>query len=125
MILRRALPALIATVLLVAPALAGDIDLSGPWGDKYGCVNKDGQEVYAEKMLLLTADSLVTAAGACAFTGRVANRDGSLTLTADCEAEGEENPTPVTFIVTPGKKNGKLVVSDDTGFVMGEVARCK
>ena len=41
-------------VLVAGQALAAGIDLSKPFGNKSGCVNKNGQQVYAEDMLLLT-----------------------------------------------------------------------
>ena len=42
--------------------------LSKPYGNKYGCINRNGQEVDAEQMLLLTDKELITAASACTFT---------------------------------------------------------
>jgi len=109
-----------------AEAAAAAIDLSKPHGNKSGCLNKDGQQVYAEDMLLLTRTELVTAVSACAITDKVANKDGSLTLKTECEMEGEEGRTPATFTVAPGKKNPKrLTISDETGFVISEVALCQ
>ena len=49
-------------VLAAGQAFAAGIDLSKPYGDKYGCINRNGQEVAADQMLLLTDEALVTAA---------------------------------------------------------------
>ncbi|CDX27026.1 conserved exported hypothetical protein [Mesorhizobium plurifarium] len=119
--------AIAATAVLAASqAFAAGIDLSKPYGDKYGCINKNGQEVAADKMLLLTDKELITAASACTFSDKQAQADGSLLMTAKCEAEGEEGQAPAKFTIKRSAKNAKkLVVSDEDGNVMGEVARCK
>ncbi|MBZ9986276.1 hypothetical protein LB572_04110 [Mesorhizobium sp. BH1-1-5] len=119
--------AIAATAVLAAgQALAAGIDLSKPYGDKYGCINRNGQEVAADKMLLLTDKELITAASACTFSERQAQADGSLVVTAKCEAEGEEGQAPTKFTIKRSAKNvKKLVVADGDGNVMGEVSRCK
>ena len=117
------------TVVLIAAAghaSAAGIDLSKPYGDKYGCINRNGQEVAADKMLLLTDKELITAASACTFSDKQAQADGSLVVTAKCEAEGEEGQAPTKFTIKRSAKNAKkLVVADGDGNVMGEVSRCK
>lgn len=113
-------------VLAAGQAFAAGIDLSKPYGDKYGCINRNGQEVAANKMLLLTDEALVTAASACTFTDKQAQADGSLVVTATCEAEGEESSEPTKFTIKRSAKNAKkLTITDEDGNVMGEVARCK
>ncbi|TIR21088.1 MAG: hypothetical protein E5X34_17420 [Mesorhizobium sp.] len=115
-----------AFVLAAGHAWAAGIDLSKPYGDKYGCINKNGQEVAADKMLLLTDKELVTAASACTFSDKQPQADGSLVVTAKCEAEGEEGQAPTKFTIKRSAKNAKkLVVADEDGNVMGEVSRCK
>ena len=115
-----------AFVLAAGHAWAASIDLSKPYGDKYGCINKNGQEVAADKMLLLTDKELITAASACTFSDKQSQADGSLVVTAKCEAEGEEGQAPTKFTIKRSAKNAKkLVVADEGGNVMGEVARCK
>ncbi|WFP60071.1 MULTISPECIES: hypothetical protein [unclassified Mesorhizobium] len=116
-----------AAVLLTAgSAFAAGIDLSKPYGDKYGCINRNGQEVAADQMLLLTDKELITAASACTFSDKQMQADGSLVVTAKCEAEGEEGQSPTKFIIKRSKKNAKkLVVTDQDGNAMGEVSRCK
>ncbi|WP_263482042.1 hypothetical protein [Mesorhizobium sp. ES1-1] len=105
---------------------AAGIDLSKPYGDKYGCINRNGQEVAADQMLLLTDTDLITAASACTFSDKQAQADGSLVVTATCEAEGEEGQEPTKFTIKRSAKNAKkLVVTDEDGNVMGEVSRCK
>ena len=119
--------AIAATAVLAAgQALAAGIDLSKPYGDKYGCINRNGQQVAADKMLLLTDKELITAASACTFSDKQVQADGSLIATAKCEAEGEEGQSPVKFTIKRSAKNAKkLVVADEDGNVMGEVSRCK
>ena len=113
-------------VLAAGQVSAAAIDLSKPYGDKYGCINRNGQEVAADQMLLLTDKELITAASACTFSDRQAQADGSLVVTATCEAEGEEGQEPTKFTIKRSAKNAKkLVVTDEDGNVMGEVARCK
>ena len=113
-------------VLAAGQAVAAGIDLSKPYGDKYGCINRNGQEVAADQMLLLTDEALVTAASACTFTDKQAQADGSLVVTATCEAEGEEGQEPTKFTIKRSAKNAKrLTIADEDGNVMGEVARCK
>ena len=113
-------------VLAAGQAFAAGIDLSKPYGDKYGCINRNGQEVAADQMLLLTDEALVTAASACTFTDKQAQADGSLVVTATCEAEGEEGSEPTKFTIKRSAKNAKkLTIADEDGNVMGEVARCK
>ncbi|WP_031242658.1 hypothetical protein [Mesorhizobium sp. LNJC391B00] len=113
-------------VLAAGQALAAGIDLTKPYGDKYGCINRNGQEVAADRMLLLTDEALITAASACTFTDKQAQADGSLVVTATREAEGEEGQEPTKFTIKRSAKNAKkLTVADDDGNVMGEVARCK
>ena len=120
----RAWPVL--AVLAAGQAFAAGIDLSKPYGDKYGCINRNGQEVAADQMLLLTDEALVTAASACTFTDKQAQADGSLVVTATCEAEGEEGSEPTKFTIKRSAKNAKkLTITDEDGNVMGEVARCK
>ncbi|AZO37538.1 hypothetical protein EOA27_30385 [Mesorhizobium sp. M2A.F.Ca.ET.037.01.1.1] len=118
---------LTATAMLAAGhASAASIDLSKPYGDKYGCINKNGQEVAADKMLLLTDKELITAASACTFSDKQPQADGSLVVTAKCEVEGEEGQAPTKFTIKRSAKNAKkLVVADEEGNVMGEVSRCK
>lgn len=115
-----------ALVLAAGHAWAAGIDLTKPYGDKYGCINRNGQQVAADKMLLLTDKELITAASACTFSDKQAQADGSLMVTSKCEAEGEEGQAPAKFTIKRSAKNAKkLVVSDEDGNVMGEVARCK
>ncbi|MDG4874820.1 hypothetical protein P9273_06890 [Mesorhizobium sp. WSM4935] len=115
-----------AAMLAASQALAAGIDLSKPYGDKYGCINRNGQQVAADKMLLLTDKELITAASACTFGDKQVQADGSLVVTAKCEAEGEEGQAPAKFTIKRSAKNAKkLVVADEGGNVMGEVARCK
>lgn len=112
--------------LAAGQALAAGIDLSKPYGDKYGCINRNGQEVAADQMLLVTDKELITAASACTFTGKQAQADGSLVLKAQCEAEGEDGKSPTQFTIKRSAKNAnKLVVSDEDGNVMGEVSLCR
>ncbi|TPI14432.1 hypothetical protein FJW06_10675 [Mesorhizobium sp. B4-1-3] len=120
-------PAIAATAVLAAgQALAAGIDLSKPYGDKYGCINRNGQQVAADKMLLLTGKELITAASACTFSDKHPQADGSLVVTAKCEAEGEEGQAPAKLTIKRSAKDAKkLVVADEDGNVMGEVARCK
>jgi len=115
-----------AVVLTASHASAASIDLSKPYGNKSGCINKNGQEVYAEDMLLLTDTNLITAASACTFTGKQAKPDGLLAIKAQCDAEGEDGQSPTEFTVKRSPKNAKkLVITDADGNVMGEVARCR
>lgn len=116
----------VLAVLGAGQAFAAGIDLSKPYGDKYGCINRNGQEVAADQMLLLTDEALVTAASACTFTQKQAQADGSLVVTATCEAEGEEGSEPTKFTIKRSAKNAKrLTIADEDGNVMGEVALCK
>ncbi len=115
-----------AAVVVAAPVFAAGIDLAKPYGNKSGCINRNGQQVYAEDMLLVTRTDLVTAASACTIKETKANSDGSLLLKTECEAEGEEGKAPADFVIKPSPKNKKkLIVTDDSGFVMGEVSQCK
>ena len=118
----------VAMILLLAAgqASAASVDLSKPYGNKSGCINKNGQEVYAEDMLLLTDTDLVTAASACTFTDKQAKPDGSLIIKAQCEAEGKDGQSPTEFTVKRSPKNAKkLVITDADGNVMGAVSRCQ
>jgi hypothetical protein len=113
-------------VLAAGQASAAGIDLSKPYGNKSGCINKNGQKVYAEDMLLLTDTDLISVASACTFTDKQAKSDGSLTIKAQCEAEGEDGQSPAEFTVKHSPKNAKkLVITDEDGNVMGEVSRCR
>ncbi|MDG4879863.1 hypothetical protein [Mesorhizobium sp. WSM4884] len=115
-----------ASLMTAGSACAAGIDLSKPYGDKYGCINRNGQEVAADQMLLLTDKELITAASACTFSDKQMQADGSLVVTAKCEAEGEEGQAPIKFTIKRSKKNAKkLVVTGEDGTVMGEVSRCK
>ncbi|MER9710436.1 hypothetical protein [Mesorhizobium sp. M0213] len=116
-----------AAVLAAAQAAAAPaIDLSKPYGNKSGCINKNGQEVYAEDMLLLNDTELITATSACTFTEKQPQADGSLALKTLCEAEGEEGQSPIAFTVRRSPNNAKaLVIADEDGMVMGEVSRCR
>ena len=116
-----------AAVLLAAgQAYAAGIDLSKPYGNKSGCINKNGQEVYAEDMLLLTGKEFVTIASACTFTDKKPQADGSLLVTAQCEVEGEDGQTPGHFTIKRSAKSPKkLVIADEDDNAMGEVSRCK
>ncbi len=119
--------AVAATAMLTAgQALAAGIDLSKPFGNKSGCVNRNGQEVYAEDMLLLTDKELITAASACTFGDKKAQADGSLVVKAECQAEGEDGQQATQFTIQQSAKSAKgLVIVDEDGNVMGEVSRCR
>ncbi|MER9231002.1 hypothetical protein NKI56_02655 [Mesorhizobium sp. M0622] len=105
---------------------AAAVDLSKPYGNKSGCINKNGQQVYAEDMLLLNDTEFITATSACTFTEKQPQADGSVVLKTLCEAEGEEGQSPITFTVKRSPKNAKkLVIADEDGMVMGEVSRCR
>ena len=115
-----------AVVVAAAPALGAGIDLTKPYGNKSGCINRNGQQVYAEDMLLVTKTDLVTAASACTIKETKQNSDGSVGLKTECETEGEEGKVPADFVLKPSPKNKKkLIVTNDSGFVMGEVSQCK
>jgi len=123
---RRGLLFAAVLVLAAGQASAAGIDLTKPYGNKSGCINKNGQEVYAEDMLLLTSEAFVTVASACTFTEKKVQADGSLVVKANCQAEGEEGETPTQLTIKPSAKNArKLVVADEDGTVMGQVARCR
>ena len=109
---------------IAASAQGQAIDLSLPHGDKYGCINRNGQEVAAEFMLLLTDKALTTAASACEISATEANSDGSLILTTQCEMEGETES--VQFKITRDDKDkDALVVAAEDGYVMGAVKPCE
>ena len=113
-------------VLAAGHASAAGIDLSKPYGNKSGCINKNGQQVYAEDMLLLNDTEFITATSACTFTEKKAQADGSQVVKSMCEAEGEEGQSPIQFTVKRSPKNAKkLVIADEDGTVYGEVSRCR
>jgi hypothetical protein len=113
-------------VFAAGHASAAGIDLSKPYGNKSGCINRNGQEVYAEDMLLLTSEAFVTATSACSFTGTKSQPDGSLVVKADCEAEGEDGKSPGSFTIKHSAQNAKkLVIADEDGTVYGEVSLCR
>ncbi|MEI8701693.1 MAG: hypothetical protein EOS20_33780 [Mesorhizobium sp.] len=115
-----------AALLAAGQASAAAIDLSKPYGNKSGCINKNGQQVYAEDMLLLTDKEFITVASACTFTEKQAQADGSLVVKSLCDAEGEEGQSPIQFTIRRSLKNAKrLVIADEDGMVMGEVSRCR
>ncbi len=124
--MRRA--ALVAALILAAtPALAADkIDLSKPWGDKDGCINRVQQEVYSEHMFLLTKDAFVMSFGTCEIKKTVVNKDGSLTLSTTCQSE-DEQPVSDTLTVRRSKKDKtKITVLDGDGSAFPEdLARCR
>ena len=116
----------VAAMLAAGQACAEGIDLSKPYGDKYGCINRNGQQSAVDRMLLVTDKELITAASACTFSDRQAQADGSLVVMAKCEAEGEEGQSPTQFTIKRSKKSArKLVVTDEDGNVMGEVSQCR
>ncbi|SJM35916.1 hypothetical protein [Mesorhizobium delmotii] len=126
MSLRAVYLAVVASVMLAAgQASAAAIDLSKPYGNKSGCINKNGQQVYAEDMLLLTDKEFITVASACTFTETQAQADGSLVVKAQCQAEGEEGESPGQFTIKRSNKNARLVIADEDGMVMGEVSPCR
>ncbi|MBZ9807488.1 hypothetical protein LB542_14295 [Mesorhizobium sp. BR1-1-9] len=120
---------LVAAAVVVAtagPASAAAVDLSKLYGNKSGCINKNGQQVYAEDMLLLTDKEFITVASACTFTDKQVQADGSLVMKAQCEAEGEDGQSPIQFTIKRSVKNAKrLVIADENGMVYGEVSRCR
>ena len=113
-------------VLAAGHASAAGIDLSKPYGNKSGCINRNGQQVYAEDMLLLNDTEFITATSACTFTEKKIQADGSLVVKSMCEAEGEDGQSPIQFTVKRSPKNAKkLVIADEDGTVYGEVSRCR
>jgi hypothetical protein len=113
-------------VFAAGQASAAAIDLSKPYGNKSGCINKNGQQVYAEDMLLLTDKEFITVASACTVTETQTKPDGSLVLKTLCEAEGEDGQSPIQFTIKRSPKNAKkLVIADEDGTVYGEVSRCR
>ena len=120
----RAKTAFLLALVAVFPAQAQDIDLSQPWGNASGCVNKDGQEVYAEDMLLLTEEALVLATSVCTFTSKEVGEDGAITADALCDAEGEQAENRFTIAPNPDEE-GELIVSDFGGYEYGRVSRCE
>ncbi|TIS55395.1 MAG: hypothetical protein E5W82_20905 [Mesorhizobium sp.] len=115
-----------AVASVAGQASAAAIDLSKPYGNKSGCINKNGQQVYAEDMLLLTGTEFITVASACTFTEKQVQADGSLVVKAQCQAEGEEGESPAQFTIKRSAKNARrLVIADEDGTVYGEVSRCR
>lgn len=119
----RAEAALLLALAGAFPAHAQELDLSQPWGNASGCVNKDGQEVYAEDMLLLTEEALVLATSVCTFTSMQTGEDGALTVDALCDAEGEQAENRFTIAPNP-EEEGELIVTDFSGYEYGRVSRC-
>lgn len=104
---------------------AEPIDLSKPWGNKDGCINRVQQEVYSENMLLLTRERLTTSASACEIERVQAAKDGSLRLSTRCDMEGEPEGQAAEFTVRRAKKKGVLQLLDEDGQLFGEVSRCR
>ncbi len=119
---KRIFLALVATALC-SPAMAQSIDLKKVWGDRNGCINRNGQEQAFDKMLLLKENNLVMAYSVCAISKTATGKGGSLTLQTRCDAEGEESDA--TFIVRPARKKGSFLVTDESGNQLGQISRCR
>jgi len=104
------------------PACAQSIDLAKVYGDRNGCINRNGQEQAFDSMLLLKEGSLVTAMSACAIKSQKAGKNGAVMIDTTCEdGDGTHD---VSFTIARGKKKGTFVVIDPDGNRMGQVALC-
>lgn len=111
---------------LTAASAQQAIDLTKTYGDEIGCKNRDGQQVAADEMLLLQPERLVTAAAACTFAQKVTAPDGTVIVMALCDLEGETGRSISHFSISPSATDAaKLVIFDEYGASLGEVAACQ
>lgn len=118
---------LVASALLwpVSTGMAAGIDLSQTYGDEIGCLNREGQEVAADFMLLVNKTAVVTAASVCEVSKSKSNKNGTLTLTTFCESEGQMSEVPTLFVIARDKSDKKaLLVTDEEGNLFGKVSVC-
>ena len=121
----RAIIVAAALMWPVSAGLAAGIDLSKTYGDEMGCINRDGQEVAVDFMLLVNKTAVVTAAGVCEVSKIKSNKNGTLTLTTFCESEGQMSEVPTGFVIARDKANKKgLLVTDEEGNLFGKVSVC-
>lgn len=122
--MKRAGLFVLAIGLATVPAFGQSLDLKKVYGDKYGCINRNGQEVVVDQMLLLKEGVLVTAMSACTIKGTSKAKDGSLVLATLCESgDGQEEAT--FRIAASKKKKGIFVIHNEDGTPFGEVSLCR
>jgi hypothetical protein len=78
-----------ALTLGAGPALAGMLDIAGPYGNEAGCRYAATSDYTDDTLLLITPDEFMTYVTLCEFLQALPAKDGSQVMTMLCAHEGE------------------------------------
>lgn len=121
-------PLLVAAVLLM-PLLAHadglQVAIGGNYGSKEGCIYaKTGESSGADTFMLLKPDSVTTSVFYCEFKKLVKTSSDSFTVSASCQAEGEDSGSDEVVDITRADKNSYRVLFED-GTKLGPLKKCR
>jgi hypothetical protein len=119
---------LAAAVLLVPISASADglgLAIGGNYGSKEGCVYaKSGESSGADTFMLLTPDAVTTSVSYCEFKKIVKTSGDSFTVSAACQAEGEDNSADETMDINRVDKSSYRILFED-GTKLGPLKKCR
>jgi len=120
---------LLATALVLVPIAANadglGLAIGGNYGSKEGCLYaKTGESSGADTFMLLTPDSVTTSVSYCEFKKIVKTSGDSFTVSASCQAEGEDNGSDETMDITRIDKSSYRILFED-GTKLGPLKKCR
>ena len=115
----------VASLLLVSPAYAGVLDITGEYGDQLGCEYAKTKEYRGdESMTLLTADGYESFVTACQFLQSLPAQDGSHVLTMLCGHEGDAAQTIEFMRIVKTPDIDAYELFSQVGDLFASVKRC-
>jgi hypothetical protein len=121
----RAPAAFMGMVAATSVALAGPLDLPGPYGSPPGCKYLADGDFGDESIVTLTSEGFATYATDCEFLQSLAARDGSRVVTMLCSHEGEVYRTIESMLVVKAAKGDAIDLFTAAGDLSNTVARCR
>jgi hypothetical protein len=119
---------LAAAVLLMPLSAHADglgLAIGGNYGSKEGCVYaKTGESSGADSFMLLTPDAVTTSTSYCEFKKIIKTSGDSFTVSAACQAEGEDSSADETMDISHADKNSYRILFED-GTKLGPLKKCR
>jgi hypothetical protein len=123
--MRRGVFALTAMLVAGSTALAGPLELPGPYGSAAGCKYLADGEFGDESLVTLTSEGFGTYATECEFLQALSARDGSRVVTMLCSHEGEVYRTIESMLVVKAAKGDAIDLFTASGDLSNTVTRCR
>ncbi len=120
---------LLVTAILLVPTYANadglGLAIGGNYGSREGCIYaKTGESSGADTFLLLTPDAVTTSVSSCEFKKIVKTSNDRFTVTAACQAEGEDSAGDERVDIIRTDKSSYRILFED-GTKLGPVKKCR